>query len=150
MCDFPEFASVGGWARDVKDIAEQLFPELPWGVVYGLVQEGREDPRPDLNGHSVRDLLRDIGMLGRKYDPDIWVAKTVRRAESAPCRSNILIDGTRFTNEVAAVDEVWWCLGGTPPDDHASEALTLEGIRATGVPLRVIDPRTVELADLRP
>lgn len=56
-----------------------------------------------LNGRSPRDLMIDIGLLFRKYAPNVWVetldSKITKIQESAPDEPLIFVTDLRFPNE---------------------------------------------------
>ncbi|MGB0972868.1 MAG: hypothetical protein ACPGVG_18200 [Mycobacterium sp.] len=113
------------WAGPVKFIARLMFG-LDTKHVEGLDYD-RDKAEPWLQDHSVRDVLRAIGMMGRRFDPDVWVNKAINNAlrdarARRPQPHLILVSGTRFKNEAEVCDEVWWVRRpGFGSDGHASE-----------------------------
>lgn len=85
-----------------------------------------------------RQLLIDVGMAGRKYDPDLWCKTTFKyiipEASGFPF-DFVLVDDCRFENEINYVKNDWTyqtftvrvispdreCLKGTPQYDDISE-----------------------------
>ena len=100
------------WADGVKAAAMLMFG-LNWDQVQGLNGFDRDAPY-FADGRSVRDALVAVGMMGRDFDPDTWVRATMNAIirtltpNVSPNPRLVLISGTRFPNEAAACDEVWW------------------------------------------
>jgi len=110
--------AVDQWAAPVKAATAHIF-DLTREHVEGIGFD-REAPY-FWGGLTVRDALRDVGMLGRKYDPDFWVDKALARIDTLSAKV-VLMSGTRFMNELTVCDaSVWIHRPGLEADDHPSE-----------------------------
>ena len=73
------------FADKLKEIARDLFPEQ------------------FEKGEKPRKLLQDLGIKMREIDEDVWVKCVLRKIESLPKETNIVIDDLRFLNEYKAL-----------------------------------------------
>lgn len=115
----PDRVFVTEWASGVKWAAMQIF-NLTRAEVAGVGVD-REAPRFP-GGQSIRDALRSVGMLGREYDPDLWVRNTIDGYPGG--HDLVLVDGTRFRNELEACDGSVWIerrAGLRAQDGHITE-----------------------------
>ena len=95
-----------GWARSgkdtVADLAQQILPDC---MRYSLAEpvksiaQGRMGWNGDKDERG-RQLLLDIGMAGRAYNPDVWLQYARTRAHVwSHAHKYLLIPDVRFTNE---------------------------------------------------
>jgi hypothetical protein len=92
------------FADPIKEIAQILFPHIPNDHLYGaskyrseIIEGAFKDGKP----LTVRQLLIDIGTMGRDYNPTIWIETLRHRLETAH-RQNppvVIINDVRFKNE---------------------------------------------------
>lgn len=89
-----------------------------------------------------RRLLQDIGMAGRRYNPEVWIkalVENIREQESYKI-DNIFITGIRFANEIKALREIGVQVVllkrddalryeyGAPKDPHETEVPLEDGL----------------------
>jgi hypothetical protein len=74
-------------------------------------QDLKDELLPEFNFHSPRELLIDLGMLGRKYRPDIWLDKAIELILGDEDEVDVaVITDVRFRNEARAVRHLGGCI----------------------------------------
>jgi hypothetical protein len=64
----------------------------------------KDEPLAALNGHAPREMLIELGMLGRKYRPAVWLDKVMSDIGCSGADISVITD-VRFHNEAVAVTE---------------------------------------------
>lgn len=90
-------------ADPIKEICKTMYPEIPRKFLYGpskyrseIIQEMLVDSAP----LTVRQLLLDIGAIGRKYDINKWLYIAKYRIENLSDKyTGIIITDIRYRNE---------------------------------------------------
>jgi Phosphomevalonate kinase len=85
------------FATAIKKIIQTMFPGCDPNCLYGA-SELRETIIPGFSV-SYRDVLCDIGKLGRSYDPDIWVKNLFEEMKLCKSTDNFIVTDLRFKNE---------------------------------------------------
>lgn len=97
------------FADPLRAFCDQLM-DLPEGHEF-WGSSLKDELLPEFNFHSPRELLIDIGMLGRKYRPDIWLEKAMGAIlEDAGEVDVAVITDVRFRNEARAVLDRGGCV----------------------------------------
>ena len=94
------------FADPLRAMADQLM-DLPDGHQYWS-PEFKDTPAALFEGHAPRELLIELGMLGRRYNPTIWLDLAVKAIAESRADVAVITD-VRFANEGLKVRE----LGGT-------------------------------------
>lgn len=88
------------FADPLREFADQLM-DLPEG--HDLWGPKHKDQMLEaFNTRTPRELLIDLGMLGRKYRPDIWLDKAIDKILDEQPEVAVITD-VRFRNEAAKV-----------------------------------------------
>ncbi len=104
-------------AESLKQQCADLFPAVPREAFFGT-QEEKGLVRQELGGVSGRTMLEETAAHFRRYDPDMWVRRSLGKAISAcqfiaqPIR--IAVPDVRYPNEVAMIQS----LGGVIARSH--------------------------------
>ena len=91
------------FADPLRAMADELM-DLPEGHDY-WGQDRKDQPSVLFNGHTPRDLLIELGMLGRKYNPTIWLSLASRAIAESKADVAVITD-VRFVNEAERVLEL--------------------------------------------
>lgn len=90
------------FATPMKQTVKAMVPEVPMEYLWGPSQL-RDLIIPGLNLTS-RKILTDLGKIGRLWDPDFWINRTMTMCQSAlNDHDYIVITDLRFKNEMAAL-----------------------------------------------
>lgn len=85
------------FADPIRDIAERMM-SLPRSEHRFWEPPLKDEPLPSFNDHTPREMLIDIGMMGRKYRPNIWIDLAVDKIlEDMP--DVAVVTDVRFSNE---------------------------------------------------
>jgi hypothetical protein len=101
---------IKGIADPIKKIAEHMFPEINKEHLYGI-SELREniisDKFLDYNNNilTVRQILKDIGKLGRSYNDDLWINLLIYDYLHASDRKCYIVSDIRMKNEFQKLKE---------------------------------------------
>jgi len=98
------------FADPMKEMVMLMFPSTNPQVLWGP-SELRSTIVPGETGKTYRDLLIEIGKLGRSYDPDIWINATIgsinkflNKMEFGEISNRLAVCADcRFSNELNAV-----------------------------------------------
>lgn len=92
-------------ADPIKNMVMQMVPSADRNCLWGE-SELRSTVVPgnlqDLGGNQLtyRRLLMDLGTLGRKYNPDIWLNALVQDAAKNKSLKAYIVSDVRFVNEI--------------------------------------------------
>jgi hypothetical protein len=89
------------FADPIRDIAERMM-SLPPGEHRFWDAELKDKVLEEFNFHSPREMLIDLGMMGRKYRPDIWLDLAVDKILDDKPDVAVITD-VRFLNEARKV-----------------------------------------------
>ena len=91
-----------GMSAAIINVASYMFPL--GGLVPCQDQAERKISRPELNGHTTRDVLRDIGDTARRFDRFVWLNAVLRNIDMAT-RANdvVLVTGIRMISEAVVM-----------------------------------------------
>jgi hypothetical protein len=123
-------------ADPIKNIVMQMVPNADPECLWGQ-SEFRSKPIPgdfnDLDGNPLtyRRALIDIGTLGRKYNPDIWLNALVQDAAKNQSLRVYVVSDVRFPNEINYLkDHGFYMIRlkrlGVPQIDDVSETAQLQ------------------------
>lgn len=87
------------FADPIRHIADQMM-SLPRGEHRFWEAELKDEKLEAFNGHTPREMLIDLGMMGRKYRPDIWIYLAIERIMNEKPDVAVITD-VRFDNEGA-------------------------------------------------
>jgi hypothetical protein len=91
------------FADPMKEMIRHMYPATPRKFLYGSSRFRNEIvPGAFKNGVplTVRQLLIDIGTLGRSYNPNIWIDNFNQRFTSTDEKSIVVVPDMRFRNEL--------------------------------------------------
>lgn len=93
------------FADPIKEMILLMFPKAKREYLFGS-SELREEIIPDAtnqegNPLTYRQALIDIGTLGRKYNPNIWVNAFDTRVKALHATDLVICSDLRFTEELA-------------------------------------------------
>lgn len=99
------------FADPIKKAVNEMFPHLSYSDLWGP-SENRSRP---INGYTnpatgniltIRDVLLDIGKMGRRYNPNCWIDATMFTAKQMLVEGCfVVISDMRFKNEKKAVED---------------------------------------------
>jgi hypothetical protein len=93
-----------GFADPMKKMIMKMYPGTNPDILWGA-SELRMTPIPNTS-MSYRQLLMDIGKLGRSYNPNVWIDATISMANQYAAKGNIpIIADCRFKNELKSLKE---------------------------------------------
>lgn len=104
------------FADPLRAMADELM-DLPEGHGY-WGQDRKDQPSVLFNGHTPRELLIELGMLGRKYNPTIWLSLASRAIAESGVDVAVITD-VRFANEAERVLELGGLLVDIVRPGHA-------------------------------
>lgn len=89
------------FADPIKEMVMKMLPMTDRRTLWGPSElRMTKIPNSDL---TYRQMLLDLGKLGRSYDPNIWINATVHMANSFAVTGASLIADVRFKNEFQAM-----------------------------------------------
>jgi hypothetical protein len=92
------------FADPIKEMIMTMFPQADRECLWGP-SELRSSLIPGTE-YTYRQALLEIGALGRKFDPDIWVKKTIHIVNKAIDNLDIaILSDVRFKNELKEIKE---------------------------------------------
>lgn len=94
LCKNNSNINIYGFADRVKEVAKSMFPQMILENLYGD-SHLREEMVPGTN-LTYRQVLLDIGKLGRSYDKDFWVKSMIPLFDN---NQDVIIKDLRFENE---------------------------------------------------
>jgi hypothetical protein len=89
---------VEAFANPIKQIALKIIPSIPREWLYGS-SELRENIIPGTD-KTVRDLLKELGKVGRSYDEDCWAKQLMRRVPWYMSANLLVVSDLRMPNEL--------------------------------------------------
>jgi hypothetical protein len=107
------------FADPLRDMADRLMGLEP-GHPY-WEQELKDKPSARFGGHTPRDLLIELGMLGRKYRPSVWLDLAVEAVEASSADVAVFTD-VRFANEGSKIREMGGLLVSLYRPGHAYDS----------------------------
>ena len=129
------FVKIIAIADPIKNIVMEMIPDADRQCLWGD-SELRSNVLPnnlkDLDGNELtyRKMLIDIGTLGRKYHPDIWVHALIKSFKEPSAYKSWIISDVRFINEINYLKSVGFHLvrlkrNDIPQINDVSETLQL-------------------------
>jgi dephospho-CoA kinase len=87
------------WADPIKELASQAYGPIRKGINYEVMRNGKPDV---LTG---REILQRLGTeaVRRNVDEDFWVRAMLNRLDAREGHGPVVIDDTRFPNELDAL-----------------------------------------------
>lgn len=123
-------ASYMAFADPMKEMIRHMYPATPRKFLYGpskfrneIVPGAFKDGAP----LTVRQLLIDIGTLGRSYNSTIWIDNFNQRLNNTYKKSIVVVPDMRFRNEFDCLHDKGFYLirlyrdTGQPEIQHISE-----------------------------
>lgn len=100
LCSEPDMQRTYALAYPIKQVIKLMFPFVNDECLYGP-SEKREDfiDRDKYGNITYRDVLLDIGKLGRKYSPDTWLYLLDMDLLSHKEKKLYICSDVRFINE---------------------------------------------------
>lgn len=91
------------FADPLRSMADKLMGLTPGHQCWE--PPAKDFPLPEFNGRTPREMLIDLGMLGRRYRPTVWVDLAVEAMTSSTADVGIVTD-VRFKNEALKLLEM--------------------------------------------
>jgi hypothetical protein len=100
---YKEF-KIFGFADPMKEMILKMYPYTNPEILWGTSElRMTKIPGTDM---TYRQLLMDIGKLGRSYNPNVWADATVSMSNQYAINGNIsIISDLRFKNELRALEK---------------------------------------------